>query len=136
MPLKSYLMLYGLSAVAFVAVDFIWLGVVAPGFYEKHIGHLLRAEYLKIPALLFYAVFISGVIVFAVLPGLEAESLTRTIALGAFLGFFAYATFDLTSMALIEGFPWIVVVVDLAWGTVLTGSVAAAGFAAGRWLGF
>ena len=55
--------------------------------------------------------------------------------LGAFFGLVAYATFDLTSMALIKGFDWTVVAVDLVWGTVLTGSVAAAGFAAGRWLG-
>jgi len=136
MAFKSYLALYGLSALAFVAIDFVWLGLVAPGFYQKHLGHILRPEFLKVPAILFYAVFIAGVLVFAVLPGLAADSLVRTMALGAFLGFFAYATFDLTSMALIEGFPWIVVFVDLTWGTVLTASVAAAGFGFGRWLGF
>jgi len=133
--LKNLLALYGLTALAFVAIDFIWLGIVAPSFYQKHLGDLLRSEFLKLPAVLFYAVFVAGVLVFAVLPGLSADSLGRTVLLGAFLGFFAYATFDLTSMALIEGFPWIVVVVDLAWGTVLTASVAAAGFGCGRWLG-
>ncbi len=79
--------------------------------------------------------YILGILIFAVLPGLADESLARTVALGAFLGFFAYATFDLTSLALIEGFPVRVVVVDLAWGTVLTASVAAGSFGVGRWLG-
>lgn len=133
---KSYFALYGLSALAFVVIDFIWIGVLASGFYERHLGQLLRPQYLKVPALLFYAIFIAGILVFAVLPGLTAGSLGHTVALGAFLGFFAYATFDLTSMALIEGFSWTVVVVDLLWGTVLTASVAAAGFGFGRWLGF
>ena len=135
MTMKSFLALYGLTALVFFAIDLTWLGVVAAGFYQKHLGHLLRADVLWAAALLFYAIFIAGVLVFAVLPALEAESLGRAVVLGGFLGFFAYATFDLTSMALIQGFPWIVVVVDMVWGTVLTGAVAGAGFGIGRWLG-
>lgn len=135
MTLKSFLMLYGLSALVFFAIDLTWIGLVAAGFYQKHLGSLMRPEVLWSAAILFYAIYIVGIVVFAILPGLEAESLGRAVALGAFLGFFAYATFDLTSMALIRGFPWIVVIVDMIWGTVLTGSVAAAGFAIGRWLG-
>ena len=131
----SLLALYGLTALVFFAIDLVWLGVVAPGFYQEHIGHLLREDVVWPAALLFYAIYIAGIVVFAVLPGLEADSVVRTVALGAFLGFFAYATFDLTCMALFEDFPLVVVVVDLAWGTVLTGSVAAAGWAIGGWLG-
>ena len=131
----AILKLYGLTTLAFFAIDLVWLGWVASSFYQKHLGHLLRAEVVWAAALLFYAVYIAGIIVFAVLPGVEAGSLGRTLLLGAFLGFFAYATFDLTAMALIQGFTWVVVVVDLAWGTVLTASVAAAGFGFARWLG-
>lgn len=136
MPLKSYLALYALTALAFVVIDFTWIGVVASGFYERHLGSLLRPEYLKLAAFLFYAVYITGILVFAVLPGLTGGSLGHAVALGAFLGFFAYCTFDLTSMALIQGFTWTVVIVDLIWGIVLTASVSAAGFGFGRWLGF
>lgn len=127
--------LYGLTALAFFAIDLVWLGVVAPGFYQRHLGHLLRPDVLWAPALLFYALYIAGVLVFAVLPGLEAGSLGRTLALGAFFGLVAYATFDLTCMALLRDFPLVVVAVDLVWGTVLTASVSAAGFGIGRWLG-
>ena len=96
---------------------------------------VLRSEVFWPAALLFYAIYIAGIVVFAVLPGLGAESLTRTLLLGAFLGLLAYATFDLTSLALIRAFPITVVVVDLAWGTLLTAAVAGAGFGIGRWLG-
>jgi len=130
----SLLKLYGATAVVFFAIDLVWLGVVAQGFYQRHLGHLLRADILWGPALLFYTLYIAGVLVFAVLPGLDARSLTRTLALGAFLGLVAYATFDLTSMALLRDFPLVVVVVDLVWGMVLTASVAAAAYGIGLWL--
>jgi uncharacterized membrane protein len=126
--------LYSLSAVLFLAVDLVWIGTVASSFYQKQLGHLLRDQPLRVPALIFYAIYIFGVLVFAVLPGLEAESLKRSAALGALLGLLAYATFDLTAMAILKDFPLAVVLVDLAWGVVLTGSVAAAGFGIGRWL--
>lgn len=131
----TWIKLFGLTAAVFFAIDLVWLGVVASGFYQKHLGHLLRADVLWAPALVFYTIYIVGILVFAVVPGLEAGSLGRAVALGAFLGFFAYATFDLTSMALFRDFPGIVVAVDLAWGTALTATVAAAGFGFGRWLG-
>ena len=134
-PFPQFLKLYGLMALVFFAVDLVWLGVVAAGFYQKHLGHLLRPDVLWPAALLFYALYLAGVMVFAVLPGLVAGSLARTAVLGAFFGLVAYATFDLTCLALFTGFPVLVVVVDLAWGAVLTAAVSSAGFALGRWLG-
>lgn len=134
MALSYWIKLYSLTAVVFLAIDAVWLGVVAKGFYQQHLGHLLREQALLFPALLFYALYVAGVLVFAVLPGLEADSISRTVVLGAFLGLLAYATFDLTCMALFDEFPPVVVVVDLVWGTMLTGLVAAAGFGIGRFL--
>ncbi len=131
----TLLKLYGVTALAFFALDLAWLGVVARGFYRAHMGHLLRAEVLWPAALAFYAIYIAGILVFAVLPGLQSESWLRALALGAFLGFVAYATFDLTALALIRDFPPIVVVVDLVWGVVLTSGVAAIAYGVGRWLG-
>lgn len=135
MAIGAFLKLYGATAAVFFAIDLIWLGVVAQGFYERHLGHLLAAQVRWGPAVLFYLIFIGGLLVFAVLPGLAAGSLARTLALGAFLGFFAYATFDLTCAALFKGFPDTVVVVDMVWGTVLSATVSAAGYGVGRWLG-
>ena len=135
MAALQMLKLYGLTALVFFAIDLVWLGVVASGFYQRHLGHLLATQVRWAPALLFYLLFILGILVFAVLPGLSAASLPRAVALGAFLGLFAYATFDLTCAALFEGFPNVVVVVDMIWGTVLSAGVSAAGYGIGRWLG-
>ena len=135
MDLWSLVKLYGLTTAVFFAIDLVWLGVVAQRFYQDHLGTLLRSDVVWAAALLFYAIYIAGILVFAVLPALGAESLQRAVVLGAFLGFFAYATFDLTCLALFRDFPVIVVVVDLIWGATLTATVAAAGYGLGRWLG-
>ena len=129
------LALYGLTAAGFFAIDFVWLTRIAQRFYQTHLGHLLREEPVVWAAVAFYALYLVGVVAFAVLPGLEAGSLGRAAALGALFGLVAYATFDLTSAALFRDFPVIVVVVDLAWGTVLTSGTATIGYFAGRWLG-
>lgn len=131
----TQLKLYALMAAVFFAIDLVWLGVVAQGFYQKHLGHLLRPDVLWPAAVGFYALYLAGILVFAVLPGLEAGSLAKAAALGAFFGLVAYATFDLTCMALFRDFPAVVVAVDLVWGTVLTATVASAGYGIGRWLG-
>lgn len=136
MPTLQFLKLYGLTALVFFTIDLVWLGVVAAEFYRKHLGHLLAEQVRWGPALLFYLLFILGIQVFAILPGLSESSLTRTLVLGAFLGLVAYATFDLTCAALFRGFPTLVVVVDLVWGTCLSAVVAVAGYGIGRWLGW
>ena len=135
MGLMGALKIYGLMALVFFAIDLVWLGVVAADFYRRHLGHLMRDEVLWPAALAFYAMYLAGILVFAVLPGLDAASLHKAVVLGAFFGLVAYATFDLTCMALFRDFPPVVVAVDLVWGTVLTGTVAAAGYGIGRWLG-
>ena len=128
--------LYALTVLGFLVIDFVWLTVVAQNFYQKHLGSFLRDDPIVAAAAVFYLLYLVGVLVFVVLPALEAESFVRAVALGALFGLIAYATFDLTCYALFEGFPVIVVVVDLVWGAVLTASVSAIGYAAGRWLGF
>tara|TARA_B100000959_G_scaffold105577_1_gene111385 strand:+ start:10408 stop:10803 length:396 start_codon:yes stop_codon:yes gene_type:complete len=127
--------LYALTALVFFAVDLLWLGVVAKGFYQEYLGHLMRPDVIWGAALLFYSIFIAGVLVFSVLPGLETQSLGYSIALGAFLGLVTYATFDLTCLAMLKDFPVVVVYVDLAWGIALTAGVSASGYGFGRWLG-
>ena len=128
--------LYALTVLGFLVIDFVWLTVVAQRFYQKHLGSFLREDPIVAAAAFFYLLYLVGVLVFVVLPALEAESFVRAVVLGALFGLIAYATFDLTCYALFEGFPVIVVVVDLVWGAVLTASVSAIGYAAGRWLGF
>ena len=116
---------YAVSIAAFFAMDLVWLGWVASGFYARHLESLLRPDVLWAPALLFYALFVAGVVHFVTLPA--AGSIRKAAMNGAFFGFVTYATFDLTCLALFRDFPVIVVLVDLVWGAVLTGTVAAVG---------
>lgn len=85
-------------------------------------------------ALLFYLVYVVGVLVLVVLPALDAGSLAKAVLGGALLGLVAYGTYDITNLSTIQGWPVIVAVVDLAWGTTLTAVVSAAGYLVGRWL--
>ena len=129
-----YLKLYAATFVGFLAIDIVWLALVARGFYKSQLGFWLSDQPNWWAAVVFYMLFIAGLLVFAVVPALQADSLRRALLLGAFFGLVTYATYDLTNMATVKNWPWIVTVVDMAWGTVLAASVTAFGYLAGRWL--
>ena len=126
--------LYLLTIPVFFGIDMIWLGFVAKGFYRNNLGHLLRSDVNWSAALVFYLLYIGGILIFATMPALEKNSLYQAVTLGGLFGFFAYATYDLTNMATLKDWPLNVVIVDIIWGIVLTASVAAASFLIGRWL--
>jgi uncharacterized membrane protein len=125
MTVKEVFLLYLITAVIFFAIDLLWLGVFAKGLYNRHLGHLLSETVNWTAALLFYAIYIGGILLFVVVPSLTSGAgLALTALKGGLLGLFAYATFDLTNLALIRGWPVSIVWIDLAWGTALTGTVA------------
>jgi uncharacterized membrane protein len=126
--------LYFLTVPVFFGIDMIWLGFIAKGFYRNNLGHLLRSDVNWSAALIFYLLYIGGILIFATLPALEKKSLYQAVVLGGLFGFFAYATYDLTNMATLKDWPLNVVIVDIVWGIVLTASVGAASFLIGRWL--
>lgn len=132
MNMVTFFKAFAATGATMFALDLFWLGVVAKGFYGKYMGTLLRPDVKWVPALLFYVLYVAAVVVFVVMPAAERRSLGRALALGAFFGLAAYATYDLTSLALIRDFPLIVVVVDLAWGVVLTTIATSAGYAVAR----
>jgi uncharacterized membrane protein len=126
--LTRYILLYLATVPVFFLIDLVWLGVVARDFYRGQIGSLMADPIVWWAAILFYLLFIAGIIFFAVLPGLDAGSWTKALVLGAAFGFFAYMTYDLTNLATLRGWPITLVVVDIAWGTVLAASVATASY--------
>ncbi|MES2124936.1 MAG: DUF2177 family protein [Gemmatimonadota bacterium] len=132
MDLTYLLKVFGATGGVMLALDLVWLGVVAKGLYARELGSLLRPDVKWVPALLFYTIYVIAVVAFVVLPAAERKSLTYALGMGAFFGFAAYATYDLTSLALIRDFPLKIVIVDLAWGAVLTMVVSAAGYAVAR----
>lgn len=130
MSVALHLKVYGACLLAFFALDLTWLGLVARGFYQAQLGHLMRPNVIWPAAIVFYLIYVAAIVILCVAPAVERHSLARAVALGAVFGLAAYAAFDLTSLALLKDFPVKAVVVDLAWGTVLTAAVSAAGFLA------
>ena len=120
----QYIYAYLVALGTFLVVDLLWLGVFAKSFYRTQLGQFM-GDVQWIPALLFYFMYIGGILIFAVIPALDAHSLVRAIVLGGLLGLLAYATYDLTNLATIRDWPLIVTVVDLIWGTILTASISA-----------
>jgi len=130
-----YVKAYFCALIGFLAIDAVWLIVVARGFYRRQLGFLLADQPNWWAAVLFYLLFVGGLLVFAIVPGLQAGSLRRALLLGALFGLVAYATYDLTNLATVKNWPWIVTLVDMAWGAFLAASVSCLGYLAARWLG-
>ena len=119
----------GIYAAVFftmVVIDMIWLRVIAVQWYADGMGPLLSDKPNLIAAAAFYLLFPVGLLIFAVMPG-EASSVLRVAVMGALFGFFAYATYDLTALAVIKNWPVGLTFLDLAWGTLVSGLSAAAG---------
>jgi uncharacterized membrane protein len=132
MTVKQTLFLYLITLVVFFAIDMIWLGVVAKGFYRRHLGSMLSPKVNWAAAVLFYLLFIVGLLVFAVRPALAAGNPLKALFLGALLGLISYATYDLSNLATMKDWPLVVTIVDLVWGTVLGGAVSYVSAVLGR----
>jgi uncharacterized membrane protein len=121
----QFFTLYGLSLPVFFVVDLLWIGLVANNFYTQQIGHL-RGDINWLAAILFYVIFLIGLTYFAIYPGWQSGSLVYAALLGGLYGFFVYAAYDLTNMATLRDWPWLMTIVDMAWGTIL-GAIVTAG---------
>ncbi len=126
MTTLAFLRMYAVGVVACFAIDLVWLGVVAKGFYQRQMGHLMRPDVQWTPAVLFYLVYVAALVVFVAAPAAEHRSVGRAVGYGAFFGLAAYAAFDQTGLALLRGFPLAGALVDLAWGAFLSAVVSAA----------
>jgi uncharacterized membrane protein len=125
---------YLISVVVFFAIDMVWLGVIARNFYQTQLAHLLGPVNWT-AAIIFYLLFLVGLMIFVTVPALERQSLTYALLFGALFGFFTYATYDLTNLATLKDWPLKVVLVDIVWGAVLSASVASLTYlAASRFL--
>ena len=128
MPITKLIISYALTFVVFFIVDMAWLGLIAKDLYKKYLGGFLSEQVNWTAAVIFYLLFIVGVFIFAIMPSVEKNSVVSAITLGALFGFFTYATYDLTNLATLKGWPISIVFIDIIWGSVLTGIVSTAGF--------
>ncbi|MGC6767113.1 DUF2177 family protein [Enterococcus sp. LJL128] len=121
--MAALIRLYLLSAGVFLVFDLFWLLIASKKLYQQFIGHLMGQTQL-IPAILFYLLYIVGVLFFVVVPGIEKNSVWYVLGSGALLGLICYATYDLTNLATLNGWPVMMTVIDLAWGTFVTAATA------------
>jgi uncharacterized membrane protein len=135
MGIGKLLALYGICIAVFFALDFVWISTATSRVYKPYLGNLL-ADKPNLPvAGAFYLVYIVGLIALAIIPGLREGALMGAVWRGALFGLLAYATYDLTNLATIQGWAWQVSVADMIWGTTVNTVVAAVGYYAGVWLG-
>ena len=134
MTVKQMVVMYLITLAVFFLIDMVWLGVVAKGFYRRHLGSMLSPNINWAAAILFYLLFIVGLLVFVIKPALVGGEPLKALFLGALLGLISYATYDLSNLATLKDWPLVVTVVDLVWGSVLGGSVSFVSVVLGRQL--
>lgn len=111
---------YGIVLVVFFAIDMVWLGVVAKDFYAKHLGYLMAPKVNWLAALVFYGLFVLGLLVFVIQPALIEQNLVKLVLTAALFGLVTYSTYDLTNLATVKDWPIFITVVDLVWGMSLS----------------
>lgn len=116
----KFLVHYLIVLVVFFAVDLVWLGVIARDLYAKHLGHLMAKSVNWPAAMIFYLIFILGLVIFVIQPTLADGHLIKGLGMAALFGLVTYATYDLTNLATLRDWPILITVIDLAWGTTLS----------------
>lgn len=119
-----FLKLFIIALPVFFVIDMVWLVVVAKKFYQEKIGFLMRPDINWLAAIIFYLLFIAGLVIFVISPAMEKHSWVHALIFGALFGLISYATYDLTNLATLKDWPLLVTVVDLIWGTVLASSIS------------
>ena len=127
--MMDYLIAYIGTAIVFFGFDFLWLSKLAIGFYRREIGSLMLAKPNFAAAGIFYLFYIAGIVYFAVMPAVSGGDWQSALVSGAILGFIGYGTYDMTNLSTLKGWSWKMCVVDIIWGTVLTGAAAVGGYA-------
>ena len=129
--MNRYVILYLATLIVIVPIDFLFLGLVAKGFFAAQVGDML-GEIRLAPAILFYLLYVAGVVIFV--SGPSGATWQSTLLYGALFGLFCYATFELTSLSLLKHWTWPVVLVDVSWGMAVTAVSSTAGFLIANWL--
>jgi uncharacterized membrane protein len=119
-----FIKLFLIALPVFFAIDMVWLVLIAKNFYRKQVGFLMRPDINWTAAIVFYLIFIAGLIIFVISPAVEKHSWIHSILFGALFGLITYATYDLTNLATMKDWPVLITIVDLAWGMVLSASVS------------
>ena len=134
MNIKSVIISYLITFMVFLMIDMLWLGVIAKNIYKKYLGSFLTDSVNWKAAFIFYFIYVIGISIFAIYPSVNKGSVYNAILLGALFGFFTYATYDLTNLATLKGWPLPIVIIDIIWGSVLSAIVSLSGFYIVKWM--
>jgi uncharacterized membrane protein len=116
----KYLGYFGVTFAVFMAIDLVWLGVVAKNLYQEYLGYIMAKQVNWAAAVIFYIIFIVGALYFVILPALDTGDVTRLVISAMLYGFVTYATYDLTNLATLADWPLKITLIDLIWGTSLS----------------
>ncbi len=119
---------YIITFIVFMAIDLVWLGIVAKNLYAKHLGYIMRTNVNWVAAIVFYLLFIAGVLFFVLYPAIDKDSWRYALLAGMLFGFITYATYDLTNLATLKDWPVIITIIDLIWGAILCGATSVISF--------
>jgi len=119
-----FIKLFIIALPVFFVIDMVWLVLVAKKFYQEQIGFLMRPDINWFAAIIFYLLFIAGLVIFVISPAVEKQSWVHALIFGALFGLITYATYDLTNLATLKDWPLLVTIVDLIWGSVLASSIS------------
>ena len=122
----KWIIAYIAAALAFGALDSVWLRWAGPNLYRPVIGEILADSFRAGPAIAFYLIYIAGMVYFAIRPGLESGNVLTAMLNGALLGALCYATFDLTSQAVMKVWSTQITLADMAWGAFATAMASGA----------
>jgi uncharacterized membrane protein len=128
---NRYVVLYLATLIVLVPIDLLFLGIVAKGFFTAQVGDML-GEIRPAPAILFYLLYVGGILIFV--SGPAGANGSSTPMYGALFGLFCYATFELTSLSMLKHWTWPVAAVDICWGSFVTAVSATAGLFIANWL--
>ncbi len=129
--LAKYFLVYLTAALVFCLLDFVWLAFLAKDFYQSQLGNLMLAQPRQVPAAAFYILYLFGLLVFAIVPALRQRHWETAMFLSALLGLIAYATYDLSNLATLKGWPVSLALIDIAWGTFASAVAGTAGYFVG-----
>ena len=134
MNIKSILISYLLILIVFLVVDLLWLGIIAKNLYQKYLGDFLSDKVNWTAAFIFYFIYVAGISIFAIYPAVNKGSVFNAVLMGALFGIFTYATYDLTNLATLKGWPVPIVFIDILWGAALSAIVSLSGFYIVKWI--
>ena len=134
MNIKNAIISYLLTFIVFLVVDMFWLGIISKNLYQKYLDGFITDKVNWTAAIIFYLLYVVGISIFAIYPAVNKGSAFNAILMGALFGIFTYATYDLTNLATLKGWPLNIVFIDILWGAFLSALVSFSGFHIVKWL--